>query len=95
MTLPQAARLLRLNEPVSNDEGNFGVAIPEEIGSRLEELPVPPEMLSQGDRMPDLNLPKGKLAMLVKRNDGTYIVPDGRTTLASGDILLLISSEER
>lgn len=94
MTLPQASRLLHLNEPVSNDEGNFGVAIPDEIGSRLEELPVTSEMLSHGDRMPDLNLPKGKLAMLVKRNDGSYIVPDGRTTLATGDILLLISSEE-
>ncbi len=98
MTLPQAARLLRLISPIKQGDDNFGIEIPQEIGSRLEEMLCTREMLENGNRIRDISLPKGKLAMLVKRADDIngdgYVVPDGSTILSPGDILLLISTEK-
>lgn len=91
MSLSQAAKRFKLVAPSVEEDGNFGVEIPEEIGGRLQELVCIRQMLLGGNHIKDLSLPKGKLVMLVKRGK-EYIVPDGNTELAVGDVLLLISS---
>lgn len=93
MSLPQAARKLQLVGAAAEEQGNFGIEIPEEIGGQLQEMTCTQEMLLQGNHIKDLSLPKGKLVMLIKRNK-EYMVPDGSTELFPGDVLLLISTEE-
>lgn len=45
---------------------DFGVEIPEEINTDLRDIVLTEEMLAKGDRLMDMNLPKGMLVMLVK-----------------------------
>lgn len=87
-TIPFMARKLNLGEKDTSGPENFGVEIPEEINTAMEQRTVENDAL-----LKDYELPKGTLVMLVKR-DNKYIVPNGKLMLQKGDKLLLISENE-
>lgn len=90
-TIAPVARRLCLAEPEPKNSGEFGVELPDELGSRLEERTLKDEDLAKGSRLADLHFPEGTLVMMVKRA-GSFIVPNGRLELKPGDILLTIQS---
>ncbi len=92
MSLPWAARRLGLTDNAPETGDNFGVEIPEDVGTALREVPCTAEMLARGRYIRDLALPPGVLVMMVKRGD-RYIVPGGSVELQEGDVLLLISEK--
>lgn len=91
-TVSFVARLLHLSTPLEKTGNDFGVELPEEIGSDLSDLLVTEEMLAEADTLRDMNLPQGTLVMIVKRGD-EFLVPNGTLKLHVGDKLLLISEK--
>ena len=91
-TVSRVARLLKLSTPLEKSGNDFGVELPEEIDSRLYDMTVTPEVLEKSDTLKDMNLPKGTLVMIVKRDD-RYLIPNGTLKLHVGDKLLLISEK--
>lgn len=91
-TVSWVARLLKLSTPLEKSGNDFGVELPEEIDSRLYDMTVTPEILEKSDTLKDMNLPKGTLVMIVKRDD-RYLIPNGTLKLHVGDKLLLISEK--
>lgn len=91
-TIPFVAKLLKLDMPLEKTGNDFGVELPDEIDTDLRDLILTEEMLVDGDRLMDMNIPKGTLVMLVKRND-EFIIPNGTVRLQAGDKLLLISEK--
>ena len=89
-TVNYAALLLKLGHVAKAPKKEFGIELPEEIKSTMTELTVIPAMLVNGDRLMDIDLPDNTLAVMVKRR-GQFFIPSGKTQLASGDILLLLS----
>ena len=89
-TISSLARKLGLDLPIEKTGNEFGVELPEEINSSLEDMTVTEEMLQNGDRLADMRLPKGTLVMIIKRGN-EFIVPNGTVSLHLGDKLLLIS----
>lgn len=90
MTIAPMARWLGLAIPEVKEGNDFGVEIPEEINSQLTEVVMTQEMLHDGRRLMDMNIPQGTLVMMVKRG-GEYLIPNGRMELREGDKLLFIS----
>lgn len=88
-TISAVAKALHL-DCKEDTESEFGVEIPEEIGSQLNEQTVTAGMLANGTQIACLDIPQGTLIMLVKRGN-SYIVPNGKLHLLPGDVLLTIS----
>ena len=88
------ARLLHLSAPLPQTGNEFGVELPEEIGSSLSDMTVTPEMIEQADTLKEMNLPQGTLVMIVKRGN-EFLIPNGSLKLHVGDKLLLISEKEK
>lgn len=93
-TVSWVARLLGLSIPMEKTGNDFGVELPEEIGSDLRDITVTREILEQGDTLKDMNLPQGTLVMIVKRGN-EYLIPNGTLKLHIGDKLLLISEKSK
>ncbi len=93
-TISRVARMLGLSMPQEKTGNDFGVELPEELGSDLREITVTPELLAQGDTLQRMQLPKGTLVMIVKRGD-EYLIPNGTLKLHADDKLLLISEREK
>lgn len=93
-TISRVARMLGLSMPQEKTGNDFGVELPEELGSDLREITVTPELLAQGDTLQRMQLPKGTLVMIVKRGD-EYLIPNGTLKLHTDDKLLLISEREK
>lgn len=93
-TIPFVARLLNLSTPLEKTGNDFGVELPEEIDSNLADMTITQEMLDEADTLKDMDLPKGTLVMLVKR-EGEFLIPNGTLKLHVGDKLLLISEGEK
>ena len=75
-------------------EGNeFGVELPEEIDTHLDDITLTEDMLSTGNRLADMNIPKGTLVMLIKRGN-EFIIPNGQIELHAGDKLLVMSEKK-
>ncbi|MDR3117906.1 MAG: potassium/proton antiporter [Mediterranea sp.] len=89
-TIPFIAKLLNLSTPLKKTGNDFGVELPEEIDSKLTDMTVTQAMLDEADTLKDMDLPKGTLVMLVKR-EGEFLIPNGTLKLHAGDKLLLIS----
>ncbi len=87
-TIPAIAKWLKLGEKSDIVPENFGVEIPEELNTILEQQIVENESL-----LMNYPLPSGTLVMIVKRNH-KYIVPNGKLHLLKGDKLLLISEKQ-
>lgn len=92
-TISWMAKLLRLDTPLEKTGNDFGVEIPEEINTDLHDIVLTEEMLLQGNRLMDMNLPKGTLVMLVKRGN-EFMIPNGTLHLHAGDKLLIISESK-
>ncbi len=94
MTISMGARMLHLDLPQEKEGNEFGVELPEEIDSQLMDLTLTPEMLEKGNRLADMDIPKGTLVMLVKRGN-EFIIPNGQVELYVGDKLLFISENPK
>ena len=88
------ARMLHLDLPQEKEGNEFGVELPEEIDSQLMDLTLTAEMLEKGNRLVDMDIPKGTLVMLVKRGN-EFIIPNGQVELYVGDKLLFISENPK
>lgn len=93
MTITKAAKLLHLDLPAPKEGNEFGVELPDEIDTRLNDLTLTPEMLATQHTLADMQLPKGTLVMLVKRGS-EFLIPNGQMELKPGDKLLLISENK-
>lgn len=93
-TIPFVARLLNLSTPLEKTGNDFGVELPEDIDSSLSDMTITQEMLDEADTLKDMDLPKGTLVMIVKR-EGEFLIPNGSLKLHVGDKLLLISESEK
>ena len=94
MTISAGARMLHLDLPQEKEGNEFGVELPEEIDSQLMDQTLTAEMLKNGNRLADMDIPKGTLVMLVKRGN-EFIIPNGQVELYEGDKLLFISENPR
>lgn len=93
MSISSFARWLHLDLPEEKEGNEFGVELPDEIDTKLEDMTLTPEMLAGGNRLKDMNIPKGSLVMLVKRGN-EFIIPNGQVELHAGDKLLFISENK-
>ncbi len=93
-TIARISRLLGLSLPQEKTGNDFGVELPEELGSDLHEVTVSTDMLSRAQTLKDMQLPKGTLVMIVKRDD-EYLIPNGSLKLHTNDKLLLISEKKK
>lgn len=93
-TITACARWLGLatQEPKTGNE--FGVELPDKLGSRLSEMTLSEDDLASGNNLSDMHFPEGTLVMMVKRGN-SFIVPNGRLELRKGDVLLTIESDEK
>ena len=91
-TITACARWLGLATDEPKEGNEFGVELPEELGSRLSEMTVTDEVLTAGNHLADMHFPDGTLVMMVKRGH-SIIVPNGKLELKTGDILLTIQQE--
>ena len=93
MTIASGARMLHLDLPQEKEGNEFGVELPEEIDTRLMDQTLTSEMLTNGNKLKDMNIPKGTLVMLIKRGS-EFIIPNGQMELHVGDKLLFISEKK-
>ena len=93
MTIAAGARALHLDLPQEKEGNEFGVELPDEIDSQLMDQTLTAEMLANGNRLMDMDIPKGTLVMLVKRGN-QFIIPNGQVELHEGDKLLYISEKK-
>ena len=92
-TITTCARWLGLATQEPKKGNDFGVELPEELGSRLSEMTLTDENLARGNHLAEMHFPEGTLVMMVKRGN-SFIVPNGRLELQRGDILLTIVRQE-
>lgn len=92
-SISAVAKWLHLDTPLLKVGNDFGVELPEEINTDLRDIIVSEETLVNGNRLMDMNIPKGTLVMLIKREE-EYIIPNGQVELCVGDKLLLISENK-
>ena len=93
MTIASGARMLHLDLPQEKEGNEFGVELPEEIDTHLMDQTLTSEMLANGNKLKDMNIPKGTLVMLIKRGN-EFIIPNGQMELHVGDKLLFISEKK-
>ena len=94
MTIAKVARLLHLDLPQEKEGNEFGVELPDEIDTRLQDLTLTPDMLAGGNRLADMNIPKGTLVMLIKRGN-EFLIPNGQMELHPGDKLLVMLENKK
>ncbi len=92
-TIPYVARKLKLDLPLDEHTNSFGIEMPEETGSYLEDYVLTEEMLPEDGMLMHTKLPKGALGVLVRRGED-YQVPNGKFVLRKGDVLLLLQREQ-
>jgi cell volume regulation protein A len=92
-TISSMANSLGLSKPMEKTGNEFGVELPEEINTNLNDMVITEDDIASGDTLKDMSLPKGTLVMIVKRND-EYLIPNGTLKLHVGDRLLLISEKQ-
>lgn len=93
-TVSKVAKVLGLSLPMPKTGNDFGVELPEDLGSDLHEITVTSDILQRGETLKDLNLPKGTLVMIVKRGD-EFLIPNGTLKLHVEDKLLIITEKRR
>ena len=92
-TIPFMAKKLDLDQEMEKVGNDFGIVFPEEIDSKLWDVEITENMLVNGHRLMDMQLPKGILVIMIKRGD-QYIIPNGDAEIHIGDKLLLVSAPE-
>jgi cell volume regulation protein A len=91
-SISRLARRLHLDAPLTDDGNSFGLELPDEMRSKLQELVVTPTLLAHGSTLKEVQLPDHALVMIVRRGE-EHIVPNGQLALREGDVLLLISQD--
>lgn len=86
-TITKVADWLKLSMKKDDSPENFGVDIPDELNTILQQ-----EVVQKDAYLRDYPLNEGTLVMIVERNH-KYIVPNGKLLLKKGDKLLLISAK--
>jgi trk system potassium uptake protein len=62
----------------------------------LVQLSIPPDSPARGKRVADLALPRGCVVVAVDRGSGDVVIPNGDTTIDSGDdVIAMIKREAR
>ena len=89
-TISLFARKLDLDMPEEKTGNEFGVEIPEELDSQLNEVVLTEEMLAVGNKLSEMNIPSGVLVVMVKRGK-SIIVPNGKLVLEEGEVLRCLS----
>ncbi len=91
-TISIMAKWLGLAEKpkVINKKKDFDIDFSDEIKSITSEIEITANILNNGNRLMDLNLPDKTLVVMVKRND-TFFIPTGKTNLQVNDKLLIIT----
>jgi cell volume regulation protein A len=92
-TIPFMAKKLDLDQEMEKVGNDFGIVFPEEIDSKLWDVEITENMLVNGHRLMDMQLPKGILVIMIKREE-RYIIPNGDAEILVGDKLLLVSAPE-
>ena len=92
-TVVSCARKLGLTAPEPTDSSDFGVELDSDLPTSLDTLTLTERHLAAGNTLRDMNLPKGSLVMMVRRQD-RYKVPNGKMKLHPGDTLLIIREDE-
>ena len=92
-TIPFMAKKLDLDQEMEKVGNDFGIVFPEEIDSKLWDVEITENMLIHGHRLMDMQLPKGILVIMIKREE-RYIIPNGDAEILVGDKLLLVSAPE-
>ena len=92
-TITAAAHWLGLATDEPKTGNDFGIELPDELGSKLSEVTLTEASFAGGNRLQDMHFPKGTLVMMVKRGN-SFIVPNGQLELRQGDILLTIANQE-
>lgn len=91
-TVKSMARWLGLSD--KEEHQAFGeVELPEDTGASMSEVKVTGAMLSDGDTLKEVDKPNNGLVIMIKRQDGSYVVPRGDTRLYIGDCLLIIEKD--
>jgi cell volume regulation protein A len=95
-TVPVVAKWLHLiGEKHTQDKlSTFDVDFSDDIKSSMSEITLTQAHLVRGNRIMDMPMPEKTLVVMVKR-DEHYFVPTGSTELEPGDVLLIISDNER
>jgi cell volume regulation protein A len=95
-TVPTVARWLGLagERKPENRLQTFDVDLSDDIKSIMSEMTLTIEHLLHGTRIMDMPMPENTLVVMIKRGEH-YFVPTGATELESGDVLLLISDNEK
>ena len=90
------AKLLHLDLPFKekNKLNEFDVEFSDDIKSAMCEIVVKKEMLQNGNKIMDINIPDHTLVAMVKR-DNAYFIPKGNTKLLENDIILIITDDEK
>ena len=86
-TITKVANWLHLSEAKDDGPENFGVDIPDELNTIMQQ-----EVVQKDAYLKDYPLNEGTLVMIVERNQ-KYMVPNGKLLLKKGDKLLLISAK--
>lgn len=69
----------------------FGdVEMPEAMEAGTIEIKVDAMMIAEGDELRSMSLPDGCRVILIRRDDGSYTVPEGSTRIMPGDTLLAL-----
>lgn len=93
-TMTPMARLLKLQQPVSKKrlhEEEHGVIMSDD--SEMNEVIVPLNSKMVGQPVMRLHLPRSSMVLLITREEGT-LVPNGRTRLEAGDVLMVLGNQE-
>lgn len=95
MTVPLVAKWLHLIQAVPQKRKlkEFDVEFSDDIKSATCEITVDDNILSQGDKLLDINMPEQTLVVMIKRGN-RYFIPRGNTVLEKGDSLLVITDNE-
>jgi cell volume regulation protein A len=94
-SVPLIAKWLKLSSvaPTKRKLKEFDIEFSDEIKSATCEIKVDKNILKQGNRILNINLPEHTLVVMVKRNQ-RYFIPRGNTMLEEGDSLLVITDDE-
>ncbi|MCQ2346552.1 MAG: potassium/proton antiporter [Paludibacteraceae bacterium] len=94
-TLSKMAESLHLSMPSKEEKRllHFDMDLPEEIESSATEKAVTAEMLANGNRLMDMQIPRQTLVIMVRRNE-EFFVPTGSSELQEGDQLLVIADKD-
>jgi cell volume regulation protein A len=89
-TIPLVAKFLGLDAPLA-DKRKYPLELDQadDMSTKLIDFTVPYGSWMSGRTVSEVGLPQDSLITLVARNED-FIVPSGKTTIESGDVLLIL-----